>query len=85
MNAASRAIFWDGRYGLAFFDGVHCELRSAPRITGLVIEQIDYAPLVGQRMVVELGGKWRTMNGAEQAAADAALGRMANAVRSAIC
>jgi hypothetical protein len=85
VNKASRAIFWNGAYGLAFFDGVHCELRRPPRIDGLDIEHIDYAPLVGQRMVLERGGKWRPMTPAEQSAADAVLNRMANAVRSAIC
>jgi hypothetical protein len=86
MNKASRALFWDGSIGLAFFDGVHCELRSRPRIQGLDdLDQIDYAPLVGQRMLVERGGAWRGMRPVEDAAVDAALHRMANAVRHALC
>jgi hypothetical protein len=85
VNPHSRAIFWDGSYGLAFYDGVHCELRRPPRIEGLDVEQIDYAPVVGQRMVRERGGAWRDLKPAEQAQCDAVLNRMANAVRAVVC
>jgi hypothetical protein len=84
-SRASRTLFWDGDRGLAHFDGVHVEFRAAPRVPSLSIEQIDYAPRAGQRMVIERHGDWRSLTPAEGAEIDALLLRMALAARSVLC
>lgn len=82
---ASRALFWDGHKGAAFFDGTHVELRSPPRIASMAVEQIDYAPLVGQRLVLERGSDWRKLTDAEAEEIDKLLGRMVNTMRQVLC
>jgi hypothetical protein len=82
---ASRTLFWDGDRGLAHCDGVHLELRSPPRVSSLALEQIDYAPRAGQRMVIERHSDWRALTPAEGAEIDALLLRMAQAARAVLC
>jgi hypothetical protein len=85
FRTTSRTLFWDGHWGVAFYDGVHADLRMPPRVDTLRIEQIDYAPNVGQRMVLEHLGGWRNLSPAEAGQIDAMLARMVNAVRATLC
>lgn len=84
-NKPSRAMCWDGFWGVCFRDDVHLTLYRAPVIAGLQLEQIDYAPMVNQRSVLELGGKWRTLTAAEALAVDGVLDRMVKGAVAAVC
>jgi hypothetical protein len=77
----ARVLWWNGSNGLAISDGVHCELRSAPRVAGLQIDEIDYAPAVRLLSVQEVGQNWRAITRDESVQIDAALLRMVEAVR----
>ena len=82
---SSRLLWWDGKKGLAYFAEVHAELPRVPRVPGMDVELIDYAPEVGLLWVRERGGAWRDLNAAEQQAVDTVLGRMANKVLQEVC
>lgn len=85
MAGGGRVLWWDGEQGLVVHDQVHAKLPRAPRIPGIAIELIDYAPGVGQLWVREPGQAWRTLTPAEKVEVDAALGRMVNAMLQEIC
>lgn len=84
-NKPSRAMSWDGFWGVCFRDDVHLTLYRAPVITGLHLEQIDYAPMVRQRSVLERGGGWRELTDAEALAVDSVLDRMVRAAVAEVC
>lgn len=84
FTARSRLLWWDGQHGLAYFDGVHAELRTAPHLADHPVIEIDYAPAVRKRQVrMHADAGWRDMHDAEALAVDAMLGRMVNAVQAA--
>jgi hypothetical protein len=84
-NKPSRAMSWDGFWGVCFFNDVHLTLYKAPVIPGLHLEQIDYAPLVRQRSVLERGGTWRELTAAEAVEVDKVLERMVKAAVAEVC
>lgn len=77
-RTASRALFWDGARGAAFHNRCQIEFSTPPRVLTLEIEQVDYAPAVGQRMVLERNSAWRQLTAVEELAIDAKLTAMAN-------
>lgn len=77
-------LWWDGRTGLAHFDGVHAQLNAPPRL-GVAITAIDYAPGVNLRMVKEVGQDWRPLTRDEQAALDELLRNMRQAALAVVC
>lgn len=79
---SSRALFWDGHWGVVFAAGHYGPLDEKPHIDGLSIEQIDYAPMVGKRMVLETGGAWRKLTDAESAKIEKKLDRGPAAFRA---
>ena len=81
LSRKSRLLWWDGQNGLAYFDGVHADLRCAPRLIDLQVAEIDYAPEVRKRQVRYPEGTWRDLNQAEEVEIDARLGRMVNNVQ----
>lgn len=82
IRTASRALFWDGSRGSAFHNRCNIEFSLPPRVAALDIEQVDYAPAVGQRMVLERGGDWRTLTAVEEVAIDAKLAEMSDRARA---
>lgn len=84
-NKPSRALSWDGSWGVCFRRDLHFTLYRPPVIPGLAVEQIDYAPEVRSRMVLETGASWRPMTDAETAAVDGVLDRMVEAAELAVC
>lgn len=82
----SRAMSWDGFWGVCFFDDCHLTLYRPPVIPGLQqIEQIDYAPLVRKREVLERGAGWRELTDVEAQAVDVVLDSMVKAAVQAVC
>lgn len=81
----SRAMSWDGFWGVCFFDECHLTLYLPPVIPGLQMEQIDYAPLVRKREVLERGAGWRELTDAEALAVDDVLDRMVKGAVQAVC
>lgn len=81
----SRAMSWDGYWGVCFNNDCHLTLYQAPVVPGLAIEQIDYAPLVRQRSILERGGRWREMTDSEAAIVDDVLARMVKAAVAEVC
>lgn len=82
VRTPSRALFWDGVRGSAFHNRCHIEFSTPPRVLTLEVEQLDYAPAVGQRMVLERNGAWRVLTAAEEKAIDAKLNAMADQARA---
>lgn len=79
-------LFWNGKPpGIAACDGMHTPLPRKPRVLELDIDQIDYAPGVGQHWVSVVGKGWRYLSAAEQAYIDAALERMVKSGIDEIC
>lgn len=44
LNYTTVRLWWNGERGQAQCDGVERELRQAPTVDGVDIDQIDYAP-----------------------------------------
>ena len=79
-------LFWDGRRGCALRDGVRVELRSAPRIGGLLaVYTIDFAPEVDVALIqTEPAQPRRDMSPAEIRSASSMLAAMAAMARGAL-
>jgi hypothetical protein len=75
---------WDGFWGVCFRDACHVEIFRPPLVPGLVFEQIDYAPMVRKRQVLD-GGQWRDLTDAEVDAVDAVLARMVDGIEREVC
>jgi hypothetical protein len=79
---STRALFWDGHWGVVFANGHYGPLDEVPHIEGLNIEAIDYAPLVPKRMVLERGGVWRELTDVEAAKIERKFDRGTTAFRA---
>jgi hypothetical protein len=84
-NRPSRALSWDGYWGVCFYREAHLTLFRAPVIPGMSIEQIDYAPVVRQRQVLERGGSWRPLTDEEALRIDQMMARMVMAAEAEVC
>lgn len=79
------SIWWNGSTGMAHSDGVHAELRTAPRLLGRALVEIDYEPRSDHCRVHFVGDAVsRKLHEIEVQAVDEKLARMADAARAAL-
>lgn len=77
------SLYWDGDTGngLAYYDGVHVELKSPPPLGGTDVTHLDYAPSSYAVHVREGDGAWREITAIELDHIEGLLTRMAAAAR----
>lgn len=63
-DKSNRFVWWDGKHGSAYCDGVTVELRASPAVPGLDVAEINFAPRVGMHEV-RVDGAYRVLDADE--------------------